>query len=805
MRIRTIELAWFRGAAGAVSLEPNGKSMVVYGENGSGKSSFVDAVEYVLNNGSIEHLRTEYSGTRQVNAIPNTHKPANVNSTLRFRFQGSSELKIEFNTNGSSKRSGGEGIVMDEWAYRQTVLRQDEVAKFIHDTKGGKYSALLPLFGLHKLEIAAENLRKLGRTVERESNLREKRTDLQQSTNLRNATFADQSDEQILEVIHGLHAQYCGGDRGEGSALSLCGETKIAIADRISQFSADDRRHVALKEVAESNLKDVVDRVRTASVKLAESIDSNISEKLAVLQAARAFAETIGDATEINCPACGQTVTSGDATEINCPACGQTVTSNAFGEHVKSETERLQELEKAFDAYKSAVGSVSSCLESLKSNLQKPDIKEWKDGLVELALLDGFRHLERTSPDALRENCSVEKLNAVECMLLPIIATAAEDTKGAPPNVQTLTDDKKRLEVAETVMSSRSLQIEINACEDLVSVITALEQEVRSQIRQRSQAVIDAISQDVKSMWSTLHPGEKIDDVGLSLPADADKAIDVVLKFHGREQHSPRLTLSEGFRNSLGLCIFLAMAKRVADKEQPLFLDDVVVSLDRHHRGMIQGLLEAEFYDRQVIILTHDREWYIELRQQLGGDKRWDFRTLLPYETPEIGIRWSSRDSTFDDARAMLAERPDSAGNDARKIMDQQLPLIAEKLKTSLPFLRSERNDRRGAHEFLGRLIADGKKCFQKRSGGQHVENKNAVDALETADRLLVSWGNRGSHTFNVVRPEATLLIDACEAALATFQCKSCDPPTYVWRLDDENSKRAQCQCGELRWRYGRA
>ena len=52
MRIRTIELAWFRGAAGAIALEPNGKSMVVYGENGSGKSSFVDAVEYVLNNGS---------------------------------------------------------------------------------------------------------------------------------------------------------------------------------------------------------------------------------------------------------------------------------------------------------------------------------------------------------------------------------------------------------------------------------------------------------------------------------------------------------------------------------------------------------------------------------------------------------------------------------------------------------------------------------------------------------------------------------------------------------------------------------
>ena len=788
MRIRTIELAWFRGAASAVALEPNGKSMVVYGENGSGKSSFVDAIEYVLNNGIIEHLRTEYSGSRQVNAIPNTHKPASENTTLRFRFQDSSELMIDFNPNGSSKRSGGEEVAMGEWEYRQTILRQDEVARFIHDTKGRKYSALLPLFGLHRLEVAAENLRKLSRTVENEAKAGEKKAHLQQSVSQRQAIFSDQTDEQIMEAIHELYARYCGGDHDEVDALTLCGKTKTAIDHRMRQLSADDRRHVALKEVAESNLKDTVEQVRTASVKLAESIDSNISEKLAVLQAARAFAETVEDAIE-----------------INCPACGQAVTSDAFNEHVKTETERLKELEDTFDAYKSAVGSVSNCLESLKSNLRKPDIKDWKDGLVDPALLDGLQHLENTSSDALRENCSVDDLNAIERMLLPIITTAARDTRGAPPDVQTLTGDKNRIDVAETMISSRSLQAEIDACEGLTSIITALEQEVRSQIRQRSQAVIDTISQDVESMWSTLHPGERIDRVGLSLPADADKAIDVVLKFHGRDQESPRLTLSEGFRNSLGLCIFLAMAKQVVDKERPLFLDDVVVSLDRHHRGMIQGLLDTEFDDRQVIILTHDREWYTELRQQLGGGRRWTFRTLLPYETPDIGIRWASRDSTFDDARAMVAERPDSAGNDARKIMDQELPLIAEKLKTSMPFLRSERNDRRGAHEFLERLIADGRKCFQKRSGSQYVANKDAVDALETADRLLVSWGNRGSHTFDVVRPEAIALIDACEAALATFQCQSCDHRTFVWRLDDEKSERVQCRCGELRWRYGKA
>ncbi|MDO8700505.1 MAG: AAA family ATPase, partial [Deltaproteobacteria bacterium] len=62
MRIKSIELEWFRGAADPVTIEPDCKSLVVYGANGSGKSSFVDAVEYVLNDGKIGHLSHEYSG-----------------------------------------------------------------------------------------------------------------------------------------------------------------------------------------------------------------------------------------------------------------------------------------------------------------------------------------------------------------------------------------------------------------------------------------------------------------------------------------------------------------------------------------------------------------------------------------------------------------------------------------------------------------------------------------------------------------------------------------------------------------------
>ena len=126
------------------------------------------------------------------------------------------------------------------------------------------------------------------------------------------------------------------------------------------------------------------------------------------------------------------------------------------------------------------------------------------------------------------------------------------------------------------------------------------------------------------------------------------------------------------------------------------------------------------------------------MRHQLEHNSKWLFKTLLPFETPETGIRWSHRTTTFSDARALLQGRPDAAASDARRIMDVELPLIAEHLQIRLPYLRYDKSDRRMAHELLSRLVADGKWCFQKKAASRYVENSDALETLAKADKLLV-------------------------------------------------------------------
>lgn len=447
------------------------------------------------------------------------------------------------------------------------------------------------------------------------------------------------------------------------------------------------------------------------------------------------------------------------------------------------------------------MGTLCDTIRSLRSSVAEPDARSWQQRHSKVALTECFAYLDGLNADALRTYCGEEEMHEINKMLQPLVDAAATASVDAPPDVQQLSADKQVIEAAKATLEASERAAAAARAEALISLIDVLEQSIREQIRLRSQTVIAELSADIQQMWAILHPGEAIEGVRLYLPKNADKAIDICLKFHGKEQDSPRLTLSEGYRNSLGLCIFLSMAKREAGSDRPVFLDDVVVSLDRNHRGMIVELLEKEFGARQVIILTHDRDWYAELRQQLD-DRTWIFKALRPYESPELGIRWSERTTTFDDARAHLKDRPDSAGNDARKIMDFELAVVAERLQIRMPYLRSDKNDRRMAHNFLERLIADGKRCFQRNACKDYAIHEDAVMALEKANQLLASWGNRASHTFDLVRPEAAKLIDACEKALESFKCVSCGKG--IWFADAEGAAWTQCGCGAVRWRYGK-
>jgi hypothetical protein len=749
MRIKSVEMVWFRGAAASATLDTASKSIVIYGENGAGKSSFVDAVEFVMSGGKIRHLAHEYSGKRQEKGIINTHAPKGEKSKLGILFGDGTQVKVEIEKSGKHACSGLDAI--RGWDYGRTILRQDEVAHFIHGTKGDKYSVLLPLFGLHRLEVAAENIRQLAKEIERQFDISEIRIQLGQIDLTRKNVFGDINEDEIAARIEVLHAKHAPDKTATADARSRCDEIRAALDSRIAQFNAEQRRYFALQSAAEISLKTSIEAVQAANAKLAGAVEPLIEEKIKVLQSATGFAKKLEDKKE-----------------VLCPACGRSIPVETFQVHVEAETKRLRDTLEIFDSRSVAIGVLSDNVKLLKSALNKADLKSWREAIEKEDKGENLKYLDGIDAEALRTSCKHDDLTNLSQKLLPLIDAAALASKTAPPDVQQLSTDKNVAQAAKDVIKGKEQKTLLGRAVTLISFLNTLEQRVREEIKLQCQKVIEEISADIQGMWKILHPGDDIQEMQLYVPEESDKAIDIGLKFHGVEQDSPRLTLSEGCRNSLGLCIFLAMAKREANNDRPLFLDDVIVSLDRNHRGMIAELLQKEFNGRQVIVFTHDREWYTELRHQLDASA-WLFKVLLPWETPHIGIRWSTKTATFDDARAQLKERPDAAGNDVRKIMDIELALIAERLQIRMPYLRAERNDRRMAHDFLERLVTDAQNCFQKEGEKDHKVHKEAIEAFKRADQLLLSWANRASHSFDLVRAEAAKLIEACGASSWIF------------------------------------
>lgn len=372
--------------------------------------------------------------------------------------------------------------------------------------------------------------------------------------------------------------------------------------------------------------------------------------------------------------------------------------------------------------------------------------------------------------------------------------------KAAPPSTEQLIADQRVVGAAASIPQIRALQLETARIRNIVDALAATESAVRDAIKARTRVIIQRISAEAQRLWAKLHPDEPVEGIHLRIPGDADKAIDIGLKFFGVDQPSPRLTLSEGHRNSLGLCIFLALAELDAVEEQPIILDDIVSSLDREHRGMLIDVLLQDLNSRQVLLFTHDREWFAELRARLPSS-RWKFMALRPWESPQLGMQWSDSASTFDDARALIAVRPESAGNCVRAIMDGELSIIAEKLKVFVPHLRGDRNDQRTCIHFLERIISEAGQRLRKRLGTSWVQHSDPLADWQEARGLLVSWANRSSHTGSLVRSEVERLIQACEKALNCFRCSTCGDP--VWITDRATGKRLQCSCDEMRWKYG--
>jgi len=93
--------------------------------------------------------------------------------------------------------------------------------------------------------------------------------------------------------------------------------------------------------------------------------------------------------------------------------------------------------------------------------------------------------------------------------------------------------------------------------------------------------------------------------------------LDFKVDFHGKGIHPPHALHSECHQDTMGICLYLALAESITEGLIDLIiLDYVMMSANNSHRREICKLLANSFKGRQFFIITHDKTWARQLRSE---------------------------------------------------------------------------------------------------------------------------------------------------------------------------------------------
>ena len=149
------------------------------------------------------------------------------------------------------------------------------------------------------------------------------------------------------------------------------------------------------------------------------------------------------------------------------------------------------------------------------------------------------------------------------------------------------------------------------------------------------------ISHRVAEIYSGLHPGEDL--AGVSIEPWTAKGVELAVEFHGSRQRPPHGVLSESHLNSLAISLFLAMAEHFNELLGFLVLDDVINSFDVEHRGRLAELLADGFSDWQLIILTHDQQFFEHLSRRAPSWRKLELTSWSHASGPRTTLLRNSR------------------------------------------------------------------------------------------------------------------------------------------------------------------
>lgn len=749
MKIRRLQIQGFRGAPVALDLRLNERSLCLLAENGHNKTTIVDALEF-WSSGDLQHYHRE---GYQLDATVNVDSGSAV---VTCEATGHPPLARRLNSGGEVGDLEPAGpIALGALPPPLPILRHRTMADFMGKSPGEKKDHLLRLLGLAPLTEFRRVLKSAANSADKafknaRGNLKEAQASL--DALLKGRPLVDVAEE--LRIQAGL-------DRVVNSVDSLLSLT----FDRAPAGQSPDRVKL-------------VDWVVRARSRLGESPLKSWNE----LTESRAVAASEGMKALL---------TSGERAlalwdEDACPLCLQPKDRRALEGEVAARLQEFRDLGDQLAEAKADLArhrdQVVAYQTAIKALLEAPPADGWP---VEAGLAAVSSELDEYVSRVSRAVSDGTSMRAVELRLDPrvdLLQAAAERAATGDVMHASLANLVRLQERALEVRRAMAQATEARAVSGALSVTLEI---ADRKIGDAIASAVERVGATTAEYYQRLVASRTYDDVRIEYTSLRSGGVEFVLRYDGRHVvKPPQRIMSESQLNALGLALFLAQQRLDEPVWRTLVLDDVVNSFDSSHRQGLARLLEEEFADWQVVMVTHDRMFVGLARRTLTGWRHIEVAAWTPAGGPVL-VEGSPREQL----RVALAEgRAASAlGGLARVALEQGLSLPLEKLGLEL---RYDPLARHGAHEYLLALrrglrarnssLAD-LPVLQRMEGENYVVNVGAHD--RPADPGITS-------------EELLRLVDDLAELDAAFTCSTCGERAWTAALD--HGRRHQCRCSAL-------
>jgi hypothetical protein len=234
------------------------------------------------------------------------------------------------------------------------------------------------------------------------------------------------------------------------------------------------------------------------------------------------------------------------------------------------------------------------------------------------------------------------------------------------------------------------------AQKDLDLLIPRLEQglaEMEDVRRQFVDNVLKTIATRVGELYEEIHPGEGLSKVSLLLDPNKRASLEIAVPFPGANDAPPGAYFSESHLDTLGLCIWLALAEMGDTKQTVLVLDDVIASVDEQHAERIVELLYNIAQDfHHCIYTTHYRPWREKYRWGWLNNGQCQFVELMPWQH-QTGMRHTRHTPPVEELRGLLAAdipSPQLICSSAGVILEAILDFLTQLYECSVPRRRGK-------------------------------------------------------------------------------------------------------------------